>query len=300
MEHDKLKEALIHILDKFVQVCEKQHLRYYLAYGSALGAVRHKGMIPWDDDIDVYMPRKDYETIQQLPQSVWGGMILTSWRLTSKNQYHFLKLENPNTTLIEQLSPLYIGGVYIDIFPLDIAPINDELIKKQLDKIHNLESMYDILSIKQGRDVHGVKNYITYRLRHYIYAKKRIQDQWEEIACAYRDSDSKLCMNYHQVGDWRNKPMPISWFGAGNPMEFEGRKFLVPSNYDAYLTQIYGDYMTPPPEDQRGGHEYLYVNLNERIKGKHLKQVVREIKKKVSFKFSIRDEINYWQQKLKI
>lgn len=297
---NKFNDILLQLLDQFVLVCNQHHLQYYLAYGSVLGAIRHNGMIPWDDDIDVYMPRKDYETIQQLPQSVWGGMELTSWKLKPINQYHFLKLENPRTTLIEQLCPLYIGGVYVDIFPLDIAPSNDELIKKQLDKINTLESMYDILSIKQGGDLHGIKNYITYRWRHYKYSQKHIQDQWEEVACAYRDSDSKLYLNYHQVDDWHNKPMPISWFGAGELVKFEGRKFLVPSNYDAYLKQIYGDYMTPPPEDQRGGHEFLYVNLNERINGKHLKQVMREIKKKVSFKFSIRDEINYWQQKLKI
>lgn len=295
-----LKNILLQLLDKFVKVCEENHLQYYLAYGSVLGAIRHGGMIPWDDDIDVYMPREDYEKLQCLSPSEWSEYELTSWRFTRNNQYHFLKLEDPQTTIIEQFNSLYVGGVYIDIFPLDKAPNDESILVSQLQEISKLETMYDILSIKQACNVHGLKNYVTYIIRHRKYAKYGIQNKWEEVACKYRKSDSDLYFNYHQAADWNNTPMPIDWFGKGKDVEFEGRKYIVPSNYDAYLTQIYGDYMTPPPEDKRGGHEYLYVNLNERIKGKHLKQVVREINKKVSFKFSLQDEFNYWKQKLKI
>ena len=81
MENNPLKIALVAVLDKFIQVCEANNLRYYMAYGSALGAIRHKGIIPWDDDIDVQMPREDYEKIQLLPKSVWGDMELTSWKI---------------------------------------------------------------------------------------------------------------------------------------------------------------------------------------------------------------------------
>ena len=300
MENKKIKEALLQLLDQFVKVCEANNLQYYLAYGSVLGAIRHKGMIPWDDDIDVYLPREDYEQLQKLPMSVWGDYELMSWRRTPKYQYHFLKLENPKTTIIEQVDPLYLGGLYIDIFPLDKTPIDTLKLQAQLDAIDQLECIYDILSIKHGCDIHGLKNYVTYRLRHRKYLQQPIQEKWEKIACAYRDSDSEFCLNYHQVADWKHKPMPIEWFGKGKLVDFEGRKYLVPENYDAYLTHIYGDYMTPPPEDKRGGHEYMYVNLTERIAGNQLDKVVRELNIQTSFRFSLKDELNYWKQKLKI
>lgn len=292
----QLKNRLLFLLDKFSQVCNENNLRFYLAYGTALGAIRHKGMIPWDDDIDVHMPREDYERLQTLPASVWGEMKLTSWRLTQRNKYHFLKLEDPNTTVIEQLNPLYVGGIYIDIFPLDGA--SDSVDKKLLQKIRGLQEKYYIISVKHGCHYHSLINYIKYCIKHYIYLHQRFQDDWDKMSCVNNASDYRFYFDYHQPEDWHYQPMPIEWFGEGKAVDFDGRKYFVPENYDAYLTHIYGDYMTPPPEDKREGHEYLYVNLNERISGKQLKTIVRELRRKVAFRFSWKDEINYWKTKL--
>ncbi len=121
MENFKQKQLLLQLLDKFVEVCVQNNLKYYLAYGTVLGAIRHKGIIPWDDDIDIQMPREDYLKLQQLPKSVFGDEFqLSTWSNTPNYPYDFLKLEKLNTTLIERLTKkVYIGGVYIDIFPLD-------------------------------------------------------------------------------------------------------------------------------------------------------------------------------------
>lgn len=296
----KLKGILLDILDQFIQVCETHHLRYYLAYGTALGAVRHKGLIPWDDDIDVHMPREDYERLQTLPASVWGDMELTSWRLKKGNQYHFLKLENTNSTVIEQLDPLYVEGVYIDIFPLDKAPLSEDKLSPLMLRVRQLQEKYYIISIKHGCHYHGLVNYFKYRIRHCKYQNQPFQDDWDKLSLAYNASDERYYLDYHQPEDWHYKPMPIEWFGEGSAVDFEGRKFIVPENYEAYLTHIYGDYMTPPPEDKREGHKYLYVNLDERVSDKELKAIVRELRKKVAFRFSWKDEINYWKTKLKI
>ena len=95
------KEILLKLLDRFVDVCEKNGLRYYLAAGSVLGAVRHHGIIPWDDEIDVFMPREDYELLQHLPDDIFGqGFRLASWKKTKNYTYDFLKLESLDTTIL--------------------------------------------------------------------------------------------------------------------------------------------------------------------------------------------------------
>ena len=92
----------------------------------------------------------------------------------------------------------------------------------------------------------------------------------------------------------------MKWFGTGIKVDFEGRKFTVPENCDAYLTHIYGDYMTPLPEDKREGHEFLYLNMYERVSNEQIDRIVRELREKEAFKFSLNDEINYWRTKLSI
>lgn len=298
MKNDKIKAALLGVLDKFIQVCEDNNLRYYMAYGSVLGAIRHKGLIPWDDDIDVHMPREDYEKIQQLPKSVWGDMELTSWKLKPNNQYHFLKLENAHTTVIEQLYPLYVGGIYIDIVPLDNAPTEPDMFSQQIKDILDVQKKYYAISVRTGSQCKGLVNYLKFQWLHFWYLHQHIQDEWEKIATRV-SCPTGYVFHSHLTGPYRGeKPMPQEWFGEGTIGEYEGRKVVLPQNYEEYLTEKYGDYMTPPPINQREGHSFVYINLDERISGEQLKKVIRELNKKYSFKFSLQDEINYWKAKL--
>ena len=174
---EKIKQLLLKLLDKFVEVCEQNHLQYYLAGGSVIGAVRHKGFIPWDDDIDVHMPRADYEKLQTLPDEVWGeDMRLATWRKTKNYTYDFLKLELTNTTVIERLHPDYIGGIFLDVFPLDYISNSQtevSLFEENLRKIskHYIEctikndneckSIWELLGLKIKRAFYNHKNQIV-------------------------------------------------------------------------------------------------------------------------------------------
>lgn len=285
-----MKYLLQQMLDKFVEVCEKNGLHYYLAAGTVLGAIRHKGMIPWDDDIDVYLMRSDYEKIQLLPQSVWGNnMHLTTWRNTSNYRYHFLKVEMTDTTLIEQFDPMYIGGVYLDIFPLDDVPMNAELSRMQNAEIRKYFDMYYVINAMLPCHCGSISHYIKYKCRHRYYSCLNFQDKWEKVASQY-EGTSDWVADFHSEG--YEKPMKKEWFGEGIMAEFEGKKYRIPKDYDAYLTYMYGDYMTPPPVTDREGHPWFYVNMERRILGAERKQVVRDIKKKIAYRWNCKREWN--------
>lgn len=121
MEEDKLKykEILCKTMKSFINICKEHNLQYYACAGTCLGAIRHKGMIPWDDDIDVLMPRSDYDKFLALKQKLQG----TGYEIVdSNNQFYnqwFAKFSDANTTIVEMTDFPIVFGVYVDIFPLD-------------------------------------------------------------------------------------------------------------------------------------------------------------------------------------
>lgn len=295
-DKEKMKNLLQRMLDQFVEVCEQNNLHYYLAAGTVLGAIRHKGMIPWDDDIDVYLMRSDYEKIQQLPQSVWGeGMRLATWRNTPDYRYHFLKIELTDTTLIEQFDPMYVGGVYLDIFPLDDVPMDADKAREQNAEIRKCFDKYYLLNATTPNKCVSLFHYLKYQWKHFYFTRQYIQDYWEKIASRY-EGTSEWVADYHSEG--YDKPMMKEWFGEGVMAEFEGKQYRIPKDYDAYLTYMYGDYMTPPPITDREGHPWFYVNMEKRIDGEERKNVVREIKKKIAFQWNFKPEWKYITNKI--
>ena len=302
-QQERLRSVLLQLLDRFIGVCQEHDLRYYLAYGSVLGAVRHQGMIPWDDDIDIYMPRADYEKLQEVPGQKWGNdMTLTSWRWTKGYEYHFLKLEHLNTTIIEQFTPTYVGGAYLDIFPLDEVPANKDVFQDQLDRIDVLWKKYYTISVLQESNCSNLLGLIKFKWRQRAYLREGIQEQWEKVA-ALKWDNSVMFLDYHQStanNIWHNRPIAQEVFGDGCLMKFEGRDCVVPKDYDAYLKHLYGDYMTPPPEHERKRHEFLYINLSKRLSDEELKPVLKMLKKQTAFKWHFKDEVDYWKEKLHI
>ena len=133
---EEYKKVLLSILTRIDSICRENGLKYMLAYGTLLGAVRHKGFIPWDDDIDLLLPRKDYETLRSVAKS----FNTKEWKLLSySNEPRFLlpfmKYCNKHTIVTPpRFNTGFVYGLSIDIFPLDYAPNNDYLRKKQANK----------------------------------------------------------------------------------------------------------------------------------------------------------------------
>lgn len=296
---DKAKECLLQLLDKFVSVCEEYGLQYYLAGGSVLGAVRHKGFIPWDDDIDVHMPRKDYEKLQTLPQSVWGeSMYLATWRKTKNYTYDFLKLELANTTVIERLHPNYVGGVFLDVFPLDFISEDQEEVASFESQYKKLAHRYIRCTIAHDNECQSIWELLSLKLNRLFYNHAAWLERWESLASTFGENQNKLCHSHGYF--YYHGGMDLNWFGQGMLLEFEGRNVLVPLNYDSYLKHVFGDYMKLPPIEARVGHSFLYVNYDKRVSANEANDIFADLHKKHAYKFSLKREAKYILRKLKL
>lgn len=262
---DKLHETLIEILDYFVDICEKNNLRYCLIYGSALGAYRHSGFIPWDDDLDVAMPREDYNKMLLIMEKENANYTIQnetnekSWFLT------FSKIRKKGTIFLEGISDgLYVNnGIYIDIFPLDYVRNNNlqNVIRENL--IGYLRHSLKFVSCP--------KLYKTkyHTLRYYTEAMITLPVNFRRKDAA--ELLRKLCVGscvekeakyFAEHDDSKSLQIPKEYYFPARKMLFENKYYNVPNRIEDYLEKIYGsNYMELPPESERITHDPLKVQF---------------------------------------
>lgn len=260
-----LQQKEFEILNCFIEICEKLNLRYFLVCGTALGAVKYNGFIPWDDDIDVALPRKDYNVFcEKAQQLLPNGMFLQTYKTDESYPRIFAKIRNSNTAYFEKtMAKLPINhGVYIDVFPLDgypkgiLAQKSLEYKKFILELI--LSSTFESncsLKIKIIRK--------TFRLLGLHKKTAKIANRYERLISKYSTENSSMWCNH---GNWQQKLeySPKEHYGKGALMEFEGLSVVVPEKYDEYLTQKYGDWKADLPEEEKVGHHYYsLMDLNK-------------------------------------
>jgi len=249
-----LKEIELKTLKTFRDVCDKNNLRYYLVGGTLLGAVKFKGFIPWDDDIDVSMPRKDYEKLIELYNNEEvGDTKLLSYRNNKEIYVGFAKIVNTRTTLTEAgYIPVNGMGVFIDVFPLDII---SNSIKEQKVIMANIQKKKSFLYLIQADKLPRI-NIIKYFLKMTVrgvlgivghsFVLKRMD------AVAKRDFDKETNNIVNFFGAYKEKEIANKkWFEEITMLNFEDDAFACPKGYHEYLTQIYGDYMPPLPDDKK-------------------------------------------------
>lgn len=252
---DEVKKIQLDILKKIDEFCKFNNLRYYLAYGTLIGAIRHKGYIPWDDDIDIVMPRDDYEKfLEKFNHDRTDTIEVLSPKLDDLYPYAFAKVHDYNTRLVEKVNYKYNIGINVDIFPLD--------------KVKNMKSVIHIY--KKGlkyRNIIEVKNvYYTKNVFKNIM-KKTLKILFSFIninSCtlkldklAQMDRDDNSC-KYFCVLSSGHKFDPtilnIEWYKEIIQIEFEGCLFNAPKNYDEILKEQFGNYMQLPPVEQQLTH----------------------------------------------
>lgn len=258
----ELQSHLLSMMKQLHKVCIENGIKYYILGGTALGAFRHQGFIPWDDDLDIGMLRSDYEKFCKLPACAFPeNLELRFYRTVKDSPFHFIKLVDNTTTLIEKEYLNYVEGVYIDIFPLDGAKNYNQL----REKIRCNIIWFNKVMIFYHCMTETRKNFLK-RILIYIAKKESLPKMHNLMNIRlqkYSCESSEYIANFY--GAWREKEIHLKEdLGEPTLYEFEDTKFFGPEKIDKYLTQLYGDYMTlPPKERQVFKHNYYYVNLKE-------------------------------------
>lgn len=250
---DERKALQFDILVKIDAICREQGFRYYLSSGTLLGAVRHHGYIPWDDDIDLTMPRPDYEAFYSYftEHNTDPALKLISYRDKS-SIYPFFKMVDPRTTVVEHfVDPRFQTGVWVDIFPLDGVKPGDNT-PFQLNA--KTQARYNVVTANPAYATSAFRKLVK-RVLVPLYRKQDVY----AIAKAFDEAlmATPLCPDNDVAlvawGYGEKERMPYSILESCE-LEFEGKRFFAPRDWDTYLTSIFGDYMTPPPASEREAH----------------------------------------------
>lgn len=250
LDINDLKRIELEILVKIDAFCKLHNISYFLDSGTLLGAVRHKGFIPWDDDIDILMPRDDYERFKNLFAQESSRYKVLSYDTCDDYYYLFCKVVDTNTVLVEDLGRNKITdfGVYVDIFPIDGLP--DNRIAKWFirKKLWLLRAMWDDSLLSKPRKS-GLRRKIRYSVSRLV--------GWHKL-CKMIDNSVKK-WNYKNVKYCGNiiaaskidRQVRSEVFRSKVLLSFEGKQFYAPIGYKEYLTELYCDYMQLPPKEKQ-------------------------------------------------
>jgi lipopolysaccharide cholinephosphotransferase len=246
------KQLMIEVLEAYATFCDTHHLRYYLTYGTLLGAVRHQGFIPWDDDVDVMMPRPDYEKFLDLTKNGLGfKMKVDSFKTNPKYIYPYAKVIHEDTLVIEEFYN-YNTGVYIDIFPVDGLPTEAQERAAHYEKMAQTRKFHSLAYRHKTHWDNPLKNIrmkILIQLIH-LYGDHRILKQIDTLAKSF---DYEKCDTVGIIvwGYGGREACLKEAMSSSMELPFEGLSLKAPQNTHAWLKQVYGDYMTPPPVEKR-------------------------------------------------
>lgn len=263
-EADIKKESL-NILKYIKEVCTKNNIPYYLGYGSAIGAVRHNGFIPWDDDIDILMYRSDYIRFREAMSREEGRYKLAD---ITTDPHYFLVMPKVYDTRTYSEWPVanhpFSYGVWVDIFMLDNVPESIKVRKRFFSRLTLLQDFYNfsiykhnnLLSFNNG--LKALAKRLLYSWTHLLgprYFAKRIDSLSQKYYCP---TAKKLSVNIFHIYKKREDCIfDKDIFGEGIDTPFEDDLFKIPCMYDKYLRTYYGDYMQLPPEEKRVSHHTI-------------------------------------------
>lgn len=281
------KAKLVDALRAFDGFCNEHGLDYYACSGTTIGAVRHQGFIPWDDDIDVFMLRADYDRLMELSPKLAS----THYRIAKLGDegyiYPFAKFIDTDTTLIEQNAfPDCCIGVYVDVFPLDEVSSSIDDVRSKKVKFERLldDFQHTYRRLSFGWIAYNVKKFRLAELFRSLSIglgsekrKEAVRDRFIRYENDWSKEHGPLLYTHHAIYKLENELFEKSVFSDYRYMPFEDFRIRVNTEYDKYLTQLFGDYMTPPPVDKRvSAHHHYYLNLKE---GLSLEEATDRIRK---------------------
>ena len=250
---ESLRYKELQILLEIDRICKKKNINYQLTYGTLLGAIRHQGFIPWDDDIDVAMERKEYKRFKLACKDELSSDFFYQSNDTDPEYYHLMDKIRMNNTVFKEK---YIArwnihhGVYVDIFPLDNVPTN-----AILRKLHFLHFQFFRIGLMSkyldSNERNGVKKFLSHVVN-LIYAPFSLDYLYRksvEVASKYKDQGKYVFSLYDSISS--DSLLEYAWIKDTEQVLFEGHLFPAPKHYDEVLHVLYGDYNTLPPESDR-------------------------------------------------
>ena len=261
MNIEKIKITELNILLAFDQTCRALGIKYSLSSGTLLGAIRHKGYIPWDDDIDVMMVREEYEKfIKEGPRVLPGHFFVQTYETDSSYPLNFCKLRDTGTDLKDKRTANLDmkHGVSIDIFPVDRIS-NDRVVRNFVNRLVICILAVKFACTKEWAATSKIKkarkwSFLLTPLARFIGTKKLNQVETWIRKMGNRAKNQMTFADNTDLGAILKKKdavMLITLFKTYDEVEFEGNNFMAISDWDEYLTHMYGDYMTPPPLEER-------------------------------------------------
>lgn len=261
----QIGEVQLDIMDEVHRICVKHNLTYYMIAGTLLGAVRHRGFIPWDLDIDIGMPREDYERFREIVGKEAAD------RFAYLDYRSYKNYIRPHALMVRNDTKIHLKydrwnrnvmdlGVYIDIFPLDNVPDAENLRVKQDKKLKKLRRFKDMRlpycysANAFRRLVHtGISFLLSWRSVEKLNSK---QQQWMQ---KYSYQETKCICSMASQYTYKKQCMPKEIYGTPVLLEFEGRQYYAPREYTQYLTRLYGDYMQLPPPEKRQANLEIFT-----------------------------------------
>lgn len=265
---NKVQKIQLEMAKDIKRVCEENGIRYFLYRGTCLGAVRHKGVIPWDDDMDFGMLRGDYDKFCAIAnEKLSSQYCFQNWHTDENYALPLGKVRKRNTVFIEaKCARLPENGIYVDIYPLDFAPADTgerSVLAKKLLHLFRLKLMKCKYTPWMEEETIIWKKrigYLAYQFIALFFSQEALTRKYEALVRAVPEGDtlyeqSALPIAYYFEREWCTEL-------AEYP--YEDTTFSGPKNYDAFLSSLYGDYMELPPEDKRENrHQIKELDLGE-------------------------------------
>lgn len=289
---ERYKQKICEIAKAFDAFCNEHNLRYFGIGGTAIGALRHKGMIPWDDDIDFVMPRPDYERFLQLAEALMPKYEVFTHRNTPEYHLSMAKMCDASTSYISSFSQHVMLGAFLDIFPMDGCPgrtkeerisffSNYLKLRHAGEAVGNWFSFRDMLSAVYRRKWDEVLNQMRSHVYHLFGKKNDIFIKCDKMLKVNQFDESEYVAYF---STWRGPKVisPREWFDDYFYAPFEDFQIRLPKGIHQYLTQGYGDYMTPPPQSviDIDDHGYTYLNLDRRVSWQEARKEYKANKRK--------------------
>jgi len=265
---DTIHDVLLRMLQWLHCRCEENGLRYYVIGGTMLGAIRHNGFIPWDDDIDIAMPRKDYVAFLEKYSNGLQHPYAVEYPNNDNKDYPYLysKIYDTRTLLIENKRHLVKRGVFIDVFPLDGIGETYESAIANYARIYRKIHLHDmsVCAFSTNRKWYKNLSIILGRLMSPLFFTERYLNNKITNLCCQKDFDESQYVG-NLVGNWGYREiMPREFFGMPTKYQFENITVYGVEKPHEYLIALYNDYMKLPPETKRiSHHDYFELNLNK-------------------------------------